>query len=210
MAHLSKSIWRPIRLLTIVFVFAQLSVFVARANISYSVDTTITSANPTGNPLQSDTVLGSITTDGTIGVIGASDVLGWNLQLIDNLNAANDYTLTPTNSALVEDVGSALTATSGGLFFNYGGTGEFLIQANSPGAYSGYRYFCFSTGVFACAAGESISPQYIFSDGVVATGSSAPVGNQPLDESATPEPSYLVPLLAMLGVCVAVRRKVTA
>jgi hypothetical protein len=195
-----------IRFLAITCVTSQLAPLVARADMEYAVDTTITSANPTGNPLQSDTVSGFITTDGTLGVILASDVLGWDLALVDGLNAGNSLDLTPANSTLVEDTGNALTATADGLSFNYSGSGEFLIQANSPGPFSGFSYFCFSTGG-ACLAGETIAPQDIFTDGVVATGTAAPLGTQPLNQSGTPEPSYALIVLVFLGVLVGVKRK---
>lgn len=159
------------------------------ANTVYPINLTVTTSDPTGNPAQSDTVSGSITTDGTIGTLASTDIVSWNLDLIDRLNAANDFDLNPTNSSLVEDTGSALSATATGLYFNYSGNGEFLIQADNPGAFSGSHYFCFSTGG-ACLAGESIVPDYYTSDGVVLTGSSAPVGNQPLNTpSGVPEPS---------------------
>ena len=172
------------------------------ANIVYAVDTTITSSFPTGNPLQTDTVEGTITTDGTIGVIGSGNIVSWNLDLIDGLNSANDFGLTTTNSSLVYGTGSALTATATALSFDFSGSGEFLIQANSPGPLSGYRYFCFSTGVFACVAGETIAPQNVFDDGVVATGAAAPIGPQPLaPPSSVPEPStYGLMIAGLLGL----------
>ena len=115
--------------LSFAFIVVQLGSLHAHAsNIIYTINTTITSANPTGNPLQSNTVVGSITTDGTIGVLPSGDILTWNLNLIDNLNAADNVDLTPANSTLVEDTGSALSATATGLSFNFSGTGEFLIQ----------------------------------------------------------------------------------
>jgi hypothetical protein len=174
------------------------------ANTVYPINLSVTTSNPTGNPAQSDTITGSITTDGTIGTLASSNILGWNLNLFDNLNSAYDYDLTPSNSSLVEDTGSALSATSTGLYFDYSGAGEFLIQANAPGAYSGYHYFCFSTGG-ACLTGETIAPDYIYTDGVVLTGTSAPVGTQPLNSgstaSTTPEPVSLS--LMSVGLVVA-------
>jgi hypothetical protein len=178
------------------FLFLNLAIFTASiqtalAGTVYPISFSATTSDPTGNPAQSDTVTGNITTDGTIGTLAPSDILSWNLDLVDNLDAANDFNLTPSNSALVEDTGSALSATSSALSFNFSGSGEFLIQANSPGAFSGYHYFCLSTGG-ACLAGESIAPGYIYLDGVVLTGSAAPIGLQPLtppSPNPAPEPS---------------------
>jgi hypothetical protein len=196
-----------VRFLMIALVTAQLGSLVARADINYAIDTTITSAEPTGNPLQSDTVNGSITTDGTIGVLAASNILSWNLDLIDRLNAANDVDLTNINSTIITFNGTSLTATATGLFFNYSKVGEFGIQENGF-FFSGEHYFCFSTGSADCLAGETITPNDVFTDGVVATGSAQPIGTQPLNQSTTPEPSsYAALIVALLGVCVGVKRK---
>jgi hypothetical protein len=200
-----------VRFLMLAVVTVALSSVVARANIIYPVNTTITSSDPTGNALQSNTVSGSITTDGTIGVIGTSNILSWDLNLIDGLSAANDFELTPADSAVVEDTGSALSATATGLSFNFSGTGEFLIQA-IPGAFSGSHYFCFSTGN-ACLAGETISPQFITVDGVVATGAAEPIGQQPLAPPAgsAPEPSsYGLMITGALGVGAVLKRRLLA
>jgi hypothetical protein len=181
----------------------------ARADSIYTIDVSATTADPTGNPAQFDTVSGSITTDGAIGVLQASDVITWDLDLIDNLNSAEDFELTPADSTLVEDTGNDLSATATGLFFDYSESGEFLIQANDPGPFSGYHYFCFSTGG-ACLAGETISPNYYSGDGVVLTGQSAPTGTQPLGPpttSAVPEPSSCAFMLtSLLGLGVTLKR----
>jgi hypothetical protein len=201
---------RSVRFLMIAFVAAQLSSFVARADINYAINTTI--ASPVDifeNPLQTDTVLGSITTDGTIGVLASGNILSWNLNLIDGLNAANDVDLTNANSGIISAYGSTfggtLTATETGLFFNYSGSGEFGIQEDNF-FLSGQHYFCFSTGG-DCLAGETIAPGDVFTDGVDATGLAAPVGIQPLNQATTPEPTYGVMLMGFLGVCFAVKRK---
>ena len=174
----------------------------SQASVIYAVNTTVTSSNPTGNASQSDTISGSITTDGTIGVIKNSDIVSYDLMLIDNLKPANDYELTTANSTIVENTGGDLSASASGLSFNFGSPGEFGIQANSPGPFSGSRYFCLSTGVFACLAGETISPGYITTDGAVLTGTSTPVGILPLAPPATP-PSVPEPAsLALLGLAI--------
>jgi hypothetical protein len=172
------------------------------ATTVYGFDTTITSATPTGNPLQTDSVVGSVTTDGTLGVLGPANILDWNLELIDHLDPTQNFTLTKADSYLVSASGTALTASATGLSFDYGGYGEFLIQV-SP--YSGAQYFCLSTGVYACAAGETISPGDVFQDGVELVGSNAPVGVQPL--SPVPEPAALSLFLAGLTGLAFMRRR---
>jgi len=197
------------RFLMIAFIAAHVGALVARADIVYAVDTTIISSDPTGNPLQSDTVSGNITTDGTIGVLGLSNILGWDLDLVDNLNSANNIDLTSLNSSIVTFTGTALSATATALSFDYSGTGEFGIQETGFD-FSGEHYFCFSTGVFACLAGETIAPGDVFDDGVVATGAAEPVGNQPLNQapSSVPEPStYGFVLTGLLGLGGSLKRK---
>jgi hypothetical protein len=199
---------RLARILMIAFITAQLGSLVARADIVYNIDVTITSADPTLNAAQSDTVSGTITTDNTIGAIQTSDILSWNLKLIDNLNPAFDFTLTPLNSLVDYDTGNDLKGNGTSLSFNFSSPGEFLIQVN-PGLDSGYHYFCFSATTTDCAAGETITPEYFYTDAVVATGASEPVGTHPLGPIPTPEPSSVILLASvMLAVMFAVRKRV--
>lgn len=170
----------------------QLGAGAANASIVYMIDRTVTSTVPTGNA-ETDTVLGVITTNGAVGTISSSDILGYDLNLIDDLNASDDFELTPANSTILEVQGSALSATATSLFFDFSGNGEFLIQADTPGPFSGYRYVCFSTGGYACSAGEAIAPQDVFADGAIATGAAVAVGNVALGRSpaSVPEPVAL-------------------
>jgi hypothetical protein len=164
----------------------------ARASIVYTIDQTgttpIVSSEP--SPL-SDTVSGSITTDGTIGILHPSNILSWDLGITDNFNASYDVVLTPSNSTLVEDLGSGLTASATALSFNFSDVGaEFLIQGTTHGAFSGYQYFCFSATGGACAAGETIVPDYYAVDGVEVTGLSGSLPlNPPPPPTGVPEPA---------------------
>jgi hypothetical protein len=112
---------------------------------------------------------------------------------------------------LVEDIGGDLIATASGIAFNFSNPGEVLFQANVPGPFSGFSYFCFSTGLFACLDGETISPNDVFTDGAVLTGAAAPTGVTGLNQNpgtTVPEPSSLkLILLGLLAVGLSVGSK---
>ncbi len=146
----------------------------AQANIIYHINQSSTVPETMGelSPL-SDTVMGTITTDGTIGAIQASNIVGYDLKLIDNLHPLLSSELTPLNSGIWYDTGNALIAGAGGLSFDFSKSGAvFIIQANTDGYHfsSGYRYFCFQTDSGPCLNGETIVPGYYAVDGVRATG----------------------------------------
>jgi hypothetical protein len=170
----------------------------AQATTMYTINQSGTTPEVSGeNSPLSDTVSGSITTDGALGILQASNILSWNLHITDNLNAAYNVVLTPSNSALVADIGSGLTASATGLSFNFSASGaEFLIQGTLHGAFSGYQYFCFQATTGACAAGETIVPDYYAVDGVEVTGLSGTLPLNPPSRVGVPEPTAL----ALLGV----------
>ena len=164
-----------------------------QASIVYTINASGTTPIVSGedSPL-SDIVNGSITTDGTIGDLQSSNILSWDLDIIDNLKPAYDVVLTPSNSKIVEDLGNGLTASATELFFNFSNNGaEFLLQGTTHGAFSGYQYFCFSATGGACAAGETIVPYYYAVDGVKVTGLTGTVPLIPPPISAVPEPATL-------------------
>jgi len=175
----------------------------ARASIVYTINQSSTTPEVQGEPSPlSDTVTGTITTDGTIGVIQSSDILSWNLDLIDNLNPAYDVVLTPSNSGIVFDTGNGLTASATALSFNFSDAGaEFAIQGTTHGFYSGYQYFCFQATTGACATGETIVPDYYDVDGVAVTNLSGTVPlNPPPSGTPVPEPTSLVLLASAIGI----------
>jgi PEP-CTERM motif len=168
----------------------------SQANIVYTIDQTSTTPEVSGelSPL-SDTVTGTITTDGTLGALLPSDIVSWNLQLTDNLRPYG-VDLTPTNSGIVPISGAGLIASATGLSFDFSESGAlFAIQGTTYGFYSGYQYFCFAATTGACVAGETIVPYYYSIDGVSATGLS---GTRPLN---VPEPStWAMMLLGFAGL----------
>ena len=178
------------------------------APITYNVNISITGPinNVAGNPINTDSVVGTITTDGTIGVLHTANVTSWDLHLNDVTNPQFSYELTNANSGIPVDYGSVLSANATGLSFNFSGSGAFGFQANSPGFFSGYHYFCLNADYFGCYIGMSIAPDHVYAgqvgdDVVVATGANAPIGNQPLDQPGTPPPSVPEPAtLFLLGL----------
>jgi hypothetical protein len=94
----------------------------------------------------SGSMVGTITTDGTDGVLNTSDIVSWNLTVTDH--GANSTTLTPLNSSVSSDLGNGvgangdLSATPTSLLFNYavgdggswsfaGATGQFCITSTT-------------------------------------------------------------------------------
>ncbi len=177
----------------------------ARANIVYAINQTSTIPEVAGelSPL-SDTILGTITTDGTIGVLQTSNILGWNLQLNDNIRPEYSVTLTPDNSGIWFNTGNGLSASATGLSFDFSSPGAvFIIQGTTYGFSSGYQYFCLQATSGPCIQGETIVPFYYAVDGVLATGLSGAV---PLN--GVPEPTtWAMLLLGLCGIGAVVRRR---
>jgi hypothetical protein len=118
---------------------------------------------------------GTITTDGTIGVLSTSNLTDWNLLLAIG-STTSDLTgpLSGNNSHLAI-VGSDLTATATGLFFNFGLTDSSYILFQNPSEASGTDEVCFDNVSASCSG----DPQLILLllDNGAAIGNIPEVGN---------------------------------
>lgn len=114
------------------------------APITYNVDLNIGAGS----------VVGNIVTDGMLGALSSSNIIGFNLTL--NGVGASTNIFSPSAVAVV--VGADLTATSSSLSFNFSGTddGYLLFQQNLM---SGMQYFCSATTTDTCFQGESVVPE---------------------------------------------------
>jgi IPTL-CTERM motif len=115
--------------------------------IAYSVNRTIAAGSVTG----------TIQTDGTIGVLGAANVVDWNLTLNDGTNTFILTGPASGNNSHVFITGSDVSATATNLLFNFSGvdSGYFLFQVSFG---SGLHYYCNATSAGVCLAGESAVP----------------------------------------------------
>jgi len=159
----------------------------AEADITYNVDRTIGSAS----------AVGFIQTDGNTGTLSLSDIVDWNLNLINGPYSWDLEGPTSGNNSAVYLVGSDVTASATQLFFNFSGTddGYFLFQT---GPHNGDTYYCDATFNGICVQGESITPTYYLGPGFA---NFPQTGNQVIGNvGRVPEPSYSLLLAVLLGL----------
>jgi hypothetical protein len=114
------------------------------ASIVYTVDETIGGGS----------VVGTITTDGTIGALGSANFLSWNLTF-DGLFGATFSTNESSSSVLVQ--GGDVSATATNIYFNYDGADNgYLLFQHNP--FSGQTYWCNATIFDTCYQGASVVP----------------------------------------------------
>jgi hypothetical protein len=114
-------------MLSLVFGAASLC---SAATITYNVAQTVGPGSVTG----------FIETDGTIGVLGTSNILDFNLLLSDGTASVDDL----RSNSVFEVIGSDLSATSTQLLFNFSGsdTGFVIFER---GGFVGANFFCAAT-----------------------------------------------------------------
>ncbi len=170
---------------TLLFACASLS---QAASITYNVNWTF-SAN--------DYVTGTIQTDGTLGLLSASNITGWSLDG-SALNHGTGTMTGPSPTFTATVTGTDLTATSTDLLFNFSGTdgGYFALQSSQ------YRVVVAThlsdvVSFATSGAGEGLlnGPWNAFS-------STAKSGTQSIADTGTPEPASFALVLggiALLG-----------
>lgn len=165
------------------------------ASITYNVNETIGLGS----------VFGTIQTDGTLGALDQSNVIGFDL-FVNGPGAAIE--LTQANSVIVTS-GSNLSAFQNHLAFNYSGPSGFLLfQFGSFG--TGKKYYCNSSVADTCFQGASAIPDSFDSPSAQVE---ARVGNQIIASTgdAVPEPASWALMLGGFGlVGAALRRRVPA
>jgi hypothetical protein len=109
------------------------------APITYQVNRTI----GTGS------VVGSLTTDGTIGVLASSNILSWSFTIDDGIGAGPLQITNGVNANLLLQ-GSLLSGDADSLDFNFGGTGGFALF-QSPSTGSGRDWWCVEGASSNCA-----------------------------------------------------------
>jgi hypothetical protein len=140
---------------------------------------------------------GTITTDGALGVLSISDITGVDITVAEGSNAlAVDDTTTI--------IGSALTATAKGLFFDFAGDSiSAFVTYSSVGENSGY---CIATGSVACHLvynDESIEVDSTVYDGRSLAGSTVEIATAVVPESAT----WVMMLVGVGAVGAVLRRR---
>ena len=175
-----------------------LSAICCSADITYDVDQTVGIGS----------VKGFIETDGTTGVLGASNILNWNLLLNDGTNAIDLLgPLSGSNSALGV-AGSDLSATATQVLFNFSGSDDGWALFQAPVLSTGSNFWCSgimpngiggkTTGCSDEPAGETLNVKPDSNEFTALSGTQ-------VIASTVPEPSYSLlllgtVLLALLGV----------
>jgi hypothetical protein len=153
--------------------------------VTYNVDQTIAAGS----------VIGTIQTDGATGVLGSTDITGWNLEL-NGLGAS--INLTNSNSDVVVS-GADLTASARDLSFNFSGAADSFLLFQIPPIDSGNFYYCdaVTTASMCGFSGATVVPQNFFDP---STQNVSLTGNQIIGTATVPAPLIGHGFLVVLAV----------
>ncbi|MCX6595263.1 MAG: PEP-CTERM sorting domain-containing protein [Acidobacteria bacterium] len=153
-------------------------------------------------------VVGTIQTDGTTGILGSGNILDWNLILDDGFGSFNNLgPLSGDNSKLLFLSTTNLTATVTQLLFNFGGP-EGGVMFQNPYIGSSINYWCMQAGGAVCVPGSFTGEGLlvIFNTARQTSGYS---GNEVIGTAAgVPEPASIG--LIALGVTALLTRRAVA
>jgi Legume lectin domain len=137
-------------------------VYEAKANITYNVNLTVGAGG----------VVGSITTDGTVGVLSASDILSWNLTVTGNggatfnlVNGASGVEVGNNTDVFNPNAGTPdLTADPNYIYFNFSATDGGYLGFQTLPFYGGQNYWsCGASNNQDTAQGFGVVP-VLYSD----------------------------------------------
>jgi hypothetical protein len=158
-------------------------------------------------------VTGFITTDGTIGTLSNSDIVGWNLALNDGHGDMFDLTTANGQVRCNSCVEGDLTASSSALMFNFSGPTEEFVFESTPALapVNGADQLCYDSGT-NCAIPAGIDLYDVA--GVLPCAyygcNVGEAGNQVIASDGTPAPTPEPPSFLLFGTGLLVFLALTA
>jgi hypothetical protein len=174
---------RKVSLLALALLTTLIRPVSASADITYAINVTAGVGSVTG----------TVTTDGTLGILGTGDFIAWDLNL--NGNGASTTITSADVGRAVLVLGTDVSATASALYFNYSGLDNGILVFQDH-LFSGETYWCNSTSTnYYCDQGVSIAPESAFSSSFVNVGET---GNQIIGSAPAPVPGAGLAGLAFL------------